>query len=251
MKQFAFSVVALLMASISTAMASFTFCIGSEGVDRYADGTPVLPGERYGLVYVAPGKAFDGVYSDGTLKNTVDDALFPVAVRADEKSSLPICHYEMDDAYAGGTFYLVVFDTRTPDGGVNGSVINGWGTAASLSVASSSAGATRTGGHVASLEASAPAVASSAATLAPSVPANAGIEKMEITDDAIVLTVRNTGSAAYYAAAGADALDGSAFESAGFKNAVTGNPDGMITVSYPKNSNARFFKVKGGTLMNL
>lgn len=254
MKKVFLCMMAFFFASICSATAGFSFYIGSTGVDCYADGTPVLPGERYGLVYVAPGKAFGGIYSDGTLKDEIDNTLFPIAVRADAGSRLPICSYTMDGAYAGGTFYLVVFDTRTPDGGVNGSVVNGWGIAASLAVPASSAGAAKRAEIVGPLAASSSAAVSSSATLAPSVPAGAVIEKMDFVGDEVWLTVRNTGSAAYYAAAGAENLDASSFETQGVKTAVKGAAaaDDTIIVKFPKNDkNAYFFKVKGGTLMNL
>lgn len=258
MKKVFLGLVAVLAASICS--AGFSFCIGSEGEDRYADGTRVLPGEHYGLVRVPTGKSFDGIRSDGSLVNPETNQLFPIAVTADGKFRLPICSYTMDESLTGATFYLVLFDTRTPDGSVNGPIVNGWAVVASVNLPKSSTGSGTA--SASRIEKSVYATAENgstsdkfhAASLTDSVPAGAIIEKMDFVGDEVWLTVRNTGSDAYYAAAGAENLSGSDFETQGTKTAVRGaaDADDTIIVKFPKSDkNAHFFKVKGGTLMNL
>ena len=257
MNKFAACLIATFTALLCSA-AGFSFCIGSAGIDRYADGTPVLPGERYGLVLVPAGKTFYGVRSDGTLVNPAANILYPIAITANAQHCLPVCSYTLKDSCARGTAYLVLFDTRTPTGGVDGPVTNGWGLAA-LSVAipsgqESSASATRTIAPVYATASDGASVrVSNSATLPASVPASAVIEKMDFVGDEVRLTVRDTGAAAYYAVAGAEDLTGSAFKTTGTASAVRGadNAGETITVTYPKNAKARFFKIRGGTLMDL
>ena len=257
MNKFAVCLVVTFATTLCSA-AGFSFCIGSAGIDRYADGTPVHPGEHYGLVIAPAGKTFYGVRSDGTLVNPAENILYPIAVTADAQHRLPVCSYTLDASCAGGTAYLVLFDTRTPNGGVDGPVTNGWGLAAS-SVAlpagpASSATATRTIAPVyATASGDASIRVSHSAPLPASVPVRAFIEKMEFAGDEVRLTVRDTSAAAYYAVAGAEDLSGSAFKTKGTISAVRGadTPGETITVTFPKNAKACFFKIRGGTLMDL
>jgi len=87
------------------------------GPDKYADGTDVLPGECYALVWSADGQ-FDGIKADGT---TVDPADKVVLVAQHAKQSpngtyCPPLLYQVDadvaKTLANGVYAVYLLDTR-------------------------------------------------------------------------------------------------------------------------------------------
>ena len=52
-----------------------TFPVFTDGIDLYEDGTQVLDGERYALVYVAEGQTFGGFLTDGTLADPANNKI--------------------------------------------------------------------------------------------------------------------------------------------------------------------------------
>lgn len=115
-----------------------TFC--TQGPDTYADGTPVLDGETYALVWTPTGSAFQGIRADGTAAGDSKVALkAPVA----KGGKCPFVKFEIDETYAkanyaGGTWGVYLLDTRTfakelgADGqpvatGAGGAAVNGYG----------------------------------------------------------------------------------------------------------------------------
>ena len=87
------------------------------GTDRYGDGTPVLDGECYALVWTKAGAAFGGFSADGSLLSA-DDRLV-VAASLAEGGRCPATLLEIDAAdavlYEGGSFGLYLLDTRVRD----------------------------------------------------------------------------------------------------------------------------------------
>ncbi len=63
------------IAVMGAGLSQLTLSISTEGPDYYADGTSVLVGESYLLVYVKEGATFAGVKSDGTLVDTEGNAI--------------------------------------------------------------------------------------------------------------------------------------------------------------------------------
>jgi len=110
--------------------------IGTAGPDRYADGSTVLNGECYALVWRAQGRAFAGFKTDGTpvesdyakvlcLAPLVKDGKCPETTFVVDSRVLAACG-------AGGTFGLYLLDSRRWDlgtptvgglKGVHGSVL--------------------------------------------------------------------------------------------------------------------------------
>ena len=58
---------ALSVFGVEEGLKQLTLAISTPGPDTYADGTPVLVGESYLLVYANQGATFQGLYMDGTL----------------------------------------------------------------------------------------------------------------------------------------------------------------------------------------
>ena len=97
-----------------------TFC--TKGPDTYKDGTTVKDGEFYALVWVAKDAAFQGFNADGTLVAKETNELV-AAVPFAENGHLAFCKKQIAASemahYAGGTFELVMLDTRNADGTVS------------------------------------------------------------------------------------------------------------------------------------
>ena len=86
----------------------------TQGPDTYGDGSTVLDGERYALVWVKDGAAFSGITADG---KTLADTTKVIAVAPLAKAGkCPETVFEIDADYAetlkGGSFALYLLDTR-------------------------------------------------------------------------------------------------------------------------------------------
>lgn len=128
----------VLMGSVCAFAATddTTVVAGSKGVDRYVDGTQVLVGECYALVWSQ--NEFAGFNADGTLVNPEDKVLV-ILSRADKNGACPLFGYDVPRALIqkGGTITLWLLDTRTfgDDGTVKTFVVKDWSTTSVPSVA--------------------------------------------------------------------------------------------------------------------
>ncbi|HNX34333.1 MAG TPA: hypothetical protein PKM57_06880 [Kiritimatiellia bacterium] len=115
----------LLAASVFGAdgLEQLTLAISTPGPDTYADGSPVLVGETYLLIYVKAGATFQGLYTDGTLVDPENNkiAIKAFAVEGAKCGYTPI-QYPAALFPEGGSWVVVVLDTRTADGAVGGLV---------------------------------------------------------------------------------------------------------------------------------
>ena len=97
------------------------------GPDTYADGTPVLDGERYALVWAEPGVDEVVFMADGSTSGGVMVSALPGGYRGKCKR----CQYEIDAAkmpeYEGGTWFVYMLDTRQWDADGNVSLCTGLG----------------------------------------------------------------------------------------------------------------------------
>ena len=87
------------------------------GTDRYGDGTPVLDGECYALVWTANGAAFGGFAADGSLLSAADRLVVAVSLAAGGRCPATLLEIDAADAalYEGGSFGLYLLDTRVKD----------------------------------------------------------------------------------------------------------------------------------------
>ena len=88
------------------------------GVDRYADGSPVVDGECYALVWSPTGTTFSGFNADGTPVSSNDRVVLAGALAQDGKCrdavfQIPAKEYE---ALEGGEWAVCLVDTRRVDG---------------------------------------------------------------------------------------------------------------------------------------
>lgn len=124
-------------ASLNDARLSFS----TQGPDRYADGTTVLDGECYALVWSKDG-TFDGFSADGTCLDENDRVILTAPVARDGRCppvlfQIPAQTFE---SLKGGRYAVYLLDTRladadghvTPRGTTAGSatLVNGYGACA-------------------------------------------------------------------------------------------------------------------------
>ncbi len=143
-------------AAVDDALLSFS----TVGPDKYADGTDVLPGECYALVWSADGQ-FEGIKADGTTIDPADKVVLvaPVAKQGANGTCCPAILYQVDksfaDAHANGQYAVYILDTRVKAedgtvavGGVdeNGAlkVVNGYDAVSAGTTASSAAESIKT-----------------------------------------------------------------------------------------------------------
>ena len=87
------------------------------GPDTYADGTTVLDGESYALVWTKAGATFGGIAADGKLLSENDKIVLVAGVAEGGKCPTTVFEIEAADfaAYEGGSFALYLLDTRVKD----------------------------------------------------------------------------------------------------------------------------------------
>jgi hypothetical protein len=117
--------VALAATAFGDSLKQLTMTVSTDGPDLYADGSQVLPGETYLLVYVDEGKTFDGVLADKRLVNTTNNyiALECPADAAGGRCGFQAVMYDAAQYGPKGEWALVLLDTRNANG-VGGLVVN-------------------------------------------------------------------------------------------------------------------------------
>ena len=86
----------------------------TKGPDKYKDGTTVLDGECYALVWTKTGATFGGFGADGKLKSETDKLVLVASVAKGGCCPSTLFEISAKDAeqYEGGTFALYLLDTR-------------------------------------------------------------------------------------------------------------------------------------------
>ena len=109
----------MLAAGICLAAANDTILtFSTQGPDTYGDGSTVLDGERYALVWVKDGAAFAGLTAD--CKPLADTTKVIAVAPLAKGGRCPETVFEIDADYAetlkGGSFALYLLDTRVENG---------------------------------------------------------------------------------------------------------------------------------------
>ena len=231
-------------AAIDDALLSFS----TVGPDKYSDGTTVLDGECYALVWTKNGATFGGIAADGTAVSETDEIVLVAPVA--KGGRCPNVLFQIDSATADrltdGTYGVYLLDTRVaaadgttaPRGAVNGklSLVNGYG----LATEATKVGKATAGGATTAAEKvteSGQAVAAGAA--APRNVQQPKITSIKIEGDKVRLTVQNL-PGYMRVSSGADV---SASDAQGAAQATDGATDEVILYA-PKAAGASgFFKV--------
>ncbi|MBO7721976.1 MAG: hypothetical protein J6T01_06185 [Kiritimatiellae bacterium] len=231
----------------------------TSGPDRYADGSSVMEGEVYALVWTRDGAAFAGVNLDGSLVRP-DDSVFVIAQPNARVKVVDgeLCGYcpptifqvkaGFEAGHPGGTYQVVLLDTRAPleDGtlrpaGPDGRV-QGWGVVTTLTHKP-------VAGGLSFMKNSLAAPMTARTTTASALPPELDELKPRITsfsvEDGVVRLTFTGGSGAllYNIAAGgtpaADENRHAAFRPAAGANDVSAE----VTLSAPVREGQRFFKI--------
>ena len=194
--------VSAILLSIGVAAVAFANSVGdarisfsTKGPDRYADGSVVMDGECYALVWSSDGK-FDGFAANGACIDTYDRVVLMAPVAKDGRCPPVLFQVPQAEAeeLAGGQYAVYLLDTRVasgdavrPYGTVNGklALMNGYGAAsANLAVGALNAKSAETGNGPAGLVAS-------SVSAAPAGCEQPRIKGMRIEGDNVFLTVEN------------------------------------------------------------
>ena len=193
--------VAGLAFAASAAIDDALLAFSTVGPDKYADGTTVLDGECYALVWTADGATFGGIAADGTTIKDTDKIVLVAPVA--KKGRCPRVLFQIDsakvDELANGSYGVYLLDTRVtaadgatkPAGAKNGklNLVNGYGlTTKATQVGKAS------GGAVATTAAEKETSGGQAVAAGAAAPANLDqpkITAIQIEGDYVKLTVQN------------------------------------------------------------
>ena len=243
----------VFLAGLAQAADDTLLAFSTRGPDRYADGTPVLEGEVYAVVWMRSGADFAGFDMNGQAVDTNDNAVVVALPRGVYSARCggvrcPKTMFQINAdvaaKYADGTYALALLDTRVSDG-KGGLVpsgrldqVKGWGLVANSRVKAVSDGCAR-----------ATDLANAATTRASAVPAGEEIPQPRITgisvqDGLVTLKVVGTSPRLLYNVAAGD-RPGRHHTRHAAPVAAQGHAraDREITLVMPVAENQRFFQV--------
>ena len=255
---------ALLMASMAAATTVFAdqanqcLTFSTAGTDLYADGQPVADNEFYALVwYAAPAVdvAFDAEGNafglDQSGNKVQSGSVKVVSIEPLAKGGrCPEYFLQISSTqakgFAGGTFALVMLDTRNADGkpsAAKGGLfdatqgrVNGYAKIeANIQIGA------QTGGPAGKAEVAAPEVAAIASLLPENIE-NPRITGIDVRNGKVFLTVTGTSAKLDYGVAAASTPEGLA-NAQPDKGAKAGNGEITLEVEIPAGQQGQFFKV--------
>ena len=246
MKKILIAASAFASALALTAAEYATVSFQTTGPDKYADGTTVLDGECYALVWTTDG-VFEGFNVDGSCVDPSDEVVVALPWAVGGAFPATIFNIKDDTKYfAGGEFGLYLLDTRKFVDGV--AKLSGVDAEGKLVFVNSSSKVdvdivvSKSGAAPKSAAAATGAVDGAVASALPAdapKPTIKGFEFVKVNGaDFVKLTVGNTVNYANYAVQGGDTV--SANGAVGTDTKVGGDD---ITLLYPKTGDANFFKV--------
>ena len=225
------------------------------GIDRYADGSRVLDGECYALVWSPAGKAFSGFNADGTAASPQDCVV--LAAPLAENGRCPESIFQIPaEEYAvlqNGTWTVCLVDTRrangVPAGAANGlpKRVNRWVAVEGGVVVTSASGLTA----ISRRSAAQPRVAGATGTgvrartlsSVPEAARHPTITAMDVSDDVATLLVADTVPYLTYTIESSESLDG--FRTDKYADKVDGeaDPDAEIVLETDAPGDCRFFRI--------
>lgn len=117
---------ALMLTAAVASMAAWAtpgyVIFSSEGPDKYADGTTVLDGEIYALVWTA-NEAFGGLTATGEPVVSGDKVIGLAATAKDGRCTPVVYMLTGDNEVSGGNFYVYLLDTRVKTVADDGTVV--------------------------------------------------------------------------------------------------------------------------------
>ena len=238
---------AVASAAAFAGMNNVVISFSTPGPDKYADGTTVVDGEKYALVWTPDGETFAGINANGS---AVGGSKVVLAVPVAKAGKCPRIQFQVDEKYVAanypqGTWSVVLLDTRVfqldevgkpiiADGNrvvasVGGSnEVNGYGAVGAARAAK--------GGEVGL----AGGVAAESSTPASDTPAPE-IKSITVDEDFVYVTITSTKPAFKYTLAAGDE-PGAIAERDGDPADYGSTKEDVILIK-PKKSSGEFFKV--------
>ena len=253
MKKLLAGIVAMVGVAAFADAANTLVYFYSEGPDTYADGTTVLDGERYALVWSQDGE-FDGftVTGEAVNQDPTKEKVFGIVSRA-RGGRCPMTVFQIDskEAPTEGVYAVYLLDTRTAadltklSKTVNGKpeVIR----ATSTTVASYATRKAAFGSAPQNEGAKTSAGAGVATAIAPGASAAPVVTGIKVEGAYVYITVKNTSPFLTYDVVGAEDVgdvDGAPKRDDVKQQAGAPNPDEEITFVVPKENSGKFFKVR-------
>ena len=238
----------LMSAAAFAGMNNVLVSFSTVGPDKYADGTTVVDGECYALVWTPTGSACAGINADGT---AAGDSKVAIAAPVAKDGKCPPVTFQIDEDYAkanfpDGTWGVYMLDTRRfktdADGviikdengnaevaSVGGKIVNGFGAVQTLSnakmVSASASGS----------------VNAATASVAPANAADLKINDIKFIGNNVYIYVSGSLSCLQYGLQSGDKPDNMSEAEDG--KAQYGNDNGDMIIVTPKKPGAQFFKV--------
>ena len=241
MKKLTLLAAATMMAAGAFAALPTYVMFSSTGPDLYADGTPVLDGEVYALVWTKTGAEFAGFNADGTLVDVTNSKLVSAAPIATAQHCPPVMYMltgANSDLDAEGSFSVYLMDTRVKtDAGTTVGGLAEDGTIKSINATTEVADAVK-GGSSTSVESVA-----AAGAVASAVPADAPqpkITAVQVVGGKVIVKVADTVPYLQYGISAGKSP--SVLDQKDLVEGVNGTAEGLTLVVDDPADN-RFFKV--------
>ncbi len=241
----------LLAQSACAGLDDKVLVFSSSGTDRYADGTPVLDGECYALVWSPAGQAFAGFNADGTAASPADRVVLAAPLAKDGHCRECLFQVPAEEAapLEGGTWSVCLVDTRTAAGVPAGVDANGlpkrvnrWvAVEGGVTVADASRAGVATPGRRSLARG---ADAGARATTLSEVPASTPqpvITAMDVTGGQAAFLVADTVSYLTYTVESSEELGG--FSRDKYADKVDGDATAEIVLATDAPTDCRFFRI--------
>lgn len=245
--------VAALMAAFACAAAfaganNLRIVFSTPGTDTYADGTEVLKGERYALVWKASADDVFSIAADGT---TTGGKIVLVHETAEAGRCSPVM-FQVDEGwlaangYDTGVWGVYLLDTRvvSAEGATTFAALDAAGLPASVNSSGEAQDAVSVARGDGAIPTSAGSAGAVAAAVQTALPANAPkpvVKAIDVKGGFVYVTVANTVPALQYTLAAGEKPGELAKDAAA--TAPNGTDSGVVTIVTPKSDKCGFFKV--------
>ena len=215
----------------------------STGPDKYADGTPVLDGEVYALVWTKTGTTFAGFNADGTVVDAENSKLVSSAPIATDSHCPPVMYMltgANSDLDATGSFSVYLLDTRVKSAAattVGGENVEGKTVVTAINATTAVATAVKGGASASATEAPA---AGAVVSAVPADAPNPRITAVEVVGGQVIVKVADTVPYLQYGISAGKTP--SKLDQTDLVDGVNGT-DGVLTLIVDDPAENRFFKV--------
>lgn len=244
----------MMFAAEASASGDALISFSTKGPDCYADGTSVLAGEVYALVWTRNGCEFAGIDMNGKVLDEANNELITAkaCAKVNKKGAAccPLTLFQLDAefaaSHANGDFQLILLDTRVSDGNggfkASGDMhqVQGWGVVADSRVKAVASTITKAAGASKAVAKTTTLSAEPAGEVIP----QPVITKFDVKDGMITLTVKGTTPRLMYNVEAGNRPNRFAHSRVAMK-AIQGNASAEreVTITVPVADGQNFFRV--------